>query len=849
MRLSLCRCLNRLAALAGVSTALLTAPALPQAAPPPPRVSLNGNLPLLSLNDAQSLGPLAPNEPIQLALTLPLRDPQGLQALLTRLYDPNDELYGQFLTSTEFTQRFGPTPQDYQAVAAYAKSQGLTVTTTHPNRLVLDVAGPTRAVETAFGVHLNRYRSVRDGRVFRAPDREPSLPISLANRIQGVIGLDNAELAGTHSQKPRPAGGLLDSYFSLVPGSTGSGMGGTGGGSGPGGDLAPSDIRAAYDVPTTPLNGSGQTLALFEADGYTPSDITFYENYFGLNHVPLQNVLIDGYSGASGINAFEVTLDIQMMVALAPGASKILVYECPGNSTGLVDTYNRIATDNLAKSISTSWYYPSGGSELNAPASMRNSENSSFMQMAAQGQSIFAISGDFGAYANGSSLSVEDPASQPYVTAVGGTTLTTNGAGGGWQSETTWNDSIGAGGGGISLVWGIPSYQSATGIITAASLGSTTMRNVPDVSLNAEGYATYFTDIFNSKAATWYSGYGTSYATPLWAAFSALVNQQRVGLGKSTLGFANPMLYTVGTGFNYNRDFHDIADGSTNKYYPAVKGYDLATGWGTYNGMNLLADLAGIALQRANFCQVGNEDLVFQNTSTEQIALWDLNGTTILTGKTFTSVPEAGYQVVGCGDFNNDGLPDLVFQNQSTGQIAFWLVNQLLVTGGGPLSTTVPPGFNVVGIADFNGDGSPDILFQNISTGQLAVWYMNGTSYVTGSYITKSADPGYQVVGVGDFNLDGHPDILFQNSSTGQLEIWYMNGITYSSTAAISNVPLSGWKARAVGDFNHDGHPDIAFQNTSTGGTVIWFMNNATYVSGGATSGSPPTNYVIVGPR
>jgi kumamolisin len=213
--------------------------------------------------------------------------------------------------------------------------------------------------------------------------------------------------------------------------------------------------------------------------------------------------------------------------------------------------------------------------------------------MAAQGQTIFAAAGDNGAYDNGSTLSVDDPASQPYVVGAGGTTLRTSGAGGAWASETTWNAGsidAGAGGGGVSQVWTIPSWQ--TGAITAASAASKTMRNVPDVAMNADpdtGYAIYYRG--------WQVYGGTSCSGPIWAGFTALVNEQRAAAGKSAIGFLNPVIYAIGEGTYsvYASNFHDIDDGSTNLHYKAVKGYDDATGWGSFQGATLLAKLAGSA--------------------------------------------------------------------------------------------------------------------------------------------------------------------------------------------------------------------------------------------------------------
>ena len=562
--------------LAFLGLSALSAPALVSAAPSPGFRVLPGHIPA-AVALAQPVAAVSSTQTISLALALPLHHQAELQDLLHGLSDPLDPRFGQFLTPEQFAARYSPTPEEYARVIAYAQAMGLTVTATHANRTLLEVAAPAGQVNRAFGLHLLTY-SQMDGHTFFAPDAEPQIPAALSGLVSGVIGLSNASVRTPHLREK--------TWDALTP-ALDPFAAGHETGSGPGGGLTPSDIKTAYNLSGVSQNGSGQTLALFELDGYTASDISAYESAYGLPAVPLQNVLVDGYNGAAGSGAAEVTLDIELMTALAPGAAKILVYEAPNSDAGVVAAYNKIATDNTAKAVSTSW----GEAENSASASTRNSENTAFQQMAAQGQSIYAAAGDSGADDNGSSLSVDDPASQPYMVGVGGTSLTTNGAGGAYKSETTWNGgsaSKGAGGGGISTVWTIPSYQSSLAG-SAASKGSTSHRNVPDVSLDADpntGYAIYF-------QGAWTIYGGTSCAAPLWAAFTALVNQARGAAGSSTLGFANTPLYQLAATSAYANDFHDIADGSTNLYYPAVTGYDDATGLGTFNGASLLAGLSG----------------------------------------------------------------------------------------------------------------------------------------------------------------------------------------------------------------------------------------------------------------
>jgi kumamolisin len=383
-----------------------------------------------------------------------------------------------------------------------------------------------------------------------------------------VIGLDNAEVYHPHSYL-RPV-----NWRSAEPMNIGTG---------PGGGMSPSDISTAYNLNSFDSKGSGQVLGLFQLDGYNASDIAEYEKYFGLPSVPLKNVLVGNVSGKAGSNAAEVTLDIELMVAMAPKASQIIVYEGPNTNSGILSVFNRIATDNLAKQISTSW----GATESLTNSSFLMSENAIFAQMAAQGQTIFAAAGDNGAYDNGSTLSVDDPAAQPFVVGVGGTRLYVN-SNGTRNRETTWNSGSaqnGAGGGGISALWGIPSYQQ--GVSTVASK---TMRNVPDVAMNSDpnsGYAIYY-------GGKWSVFNGTSCAAPLWAGFTAIVNQKRAQSGGKTLGFASPALYQIGKGTNSKLSFYDIADGSTNLYYSAMAGYDNTTGWGSFNGAGLISALTTI---------------------------------------------------------------------------------------------------------------------------------------------------------------------------------------------------------------------------------------------------------------
>ena len=339
-------------------------------------------------------------------------------------------------------------------------------------------------------------------------------------------------------------------------------------GSGPRGNFIGKDFRAAY-APGVSLDGSGQAIGLFELDGYFPSDITAYERLAALPNVTLSNVLVDGIRGNPSGNNDEVALDIDMAICMAPGISRVIVYE--GNATLPNDILNRMATDNLAGQLSSSWGF---GLQVDA------TREQIYQQFAAQGQTMFQASGDFGAWSG----PIFPPSDDPLLTIVGGTSLTA-GAGGAWASETAWFD----GGGGISTSYPIPVWQQ--GLSMSANQGSTAMRNIPDVAAVADAVIWLIAN--NGQEGT--TG-GTSAATPLWAGFAALANQQAAAAGKPPIGFINPTLALIGQGSGYNACFHDITTGndttsSSPTRFFAVPGYDLCTGWGTPAGSNLISAL------------------------------------------------------------------------------------------------------------------------------------------------------------------------------------------------------------------------------------------------------------------
>ena len=508
------------------------------------------------------VGRLSSSQQLRLAIGLSLSKQEQLTTFLDQLYDPANPNYHHYLTPQEFTERFGPSESDYQAVIDFANVNGFKVVKTHPNRMLVDVVASAPQIEKAFGINVQVYQHPTEPRTFYAPDGEPSVPANLA--IADISGLNDYA-----PPQPKNLKRMSPEDLARVRPNAGSGKSGL---------YQGNDFRAAY-APGVSLTGLGQTVALLEFDGYNGIDITNYENLAGISPVPLQNILLDGFDGSAGVDNIEVALDIEMVAAMAPGVSSIQVYE--GNFQN--DILNQMVTDNQAKQISSSWSWTGGP---------QTSTDQIFQEMQAQGQSYFNAAGDSDAFTPGS---VDDPShtnapsSNPYITQVGGTELTTTGPGGSWISETVWNSGGGEGGsGGISTFYSIPSWQS--NINMTANHGSTTMRNIPDVALTAFNISAVFTE--NAMSTNTGVG-GTSCAAPLWAAFTALINQQAASRGKPPVGFLNPAIYAVGKGANYTTDFHDITTGnnfspSSPTNFPAATGYDLCTGWGTPSGINLI---------------------------------------------------------------------------------------------------------------------------------------------------------------------------------------------------------------------------------------------------------------------
>ncbi|HKV57992.1 MAG TPA: S53 family peptidase [Ktedonobacteraceae bacterium] len=618
------------------------------AAGSPPPVSIPGSIPpvvaqaqLVGHYNSASTG--ANNMPMLIGVVLAPNHENQIQALVQGMYNRHSPQYHHWLQTGEYDKLFGPTANQMTAVEGFLKQAGLSILPQSVSATIVMAAGSSAQIEAAFHVTINTYRA-SDGTTFFANSNDIQIPGSLSGQIIDVFGLDNIS-----SQVP-----LYTSQEGLhVSGPpTHPNYGGGPFGSG----LTPSQIASLYDAqPLYSANdqGKGRVLGLAEFSGYTPGDIRAYEKQFHLPNVAVQNILLPKAAGKlNHKGAVEVELDIDMQIALAPKVNKILVYEAPNLGSNIIPLYQKIATDNKADAVSTSW----GNCEAVLTLPFVQAENNIFTQMAMQSQSMFAAAGDAGARdclhsgSTNNSLQVDDPAAQPFVTAVGGTSFGSFDPGGNATpaypqgSEIAWTN----GGGGVSHFWSQPAYQVGPGVNEPSysqngswcgQSAGVSCREVPDVSINADsntGYAIYCADPTPCPSGhilpllAWQQVGGTSAGAPLWAAIAVLAdnyNHQR-------LGFLNPLLYSFDGASNYSSVFHDIQSGN-NGNYPTGPYYDMVTGMGTPDIYNLVTETPLVFGPGGNIWVTGHDidyhcSVEFNSCHYLQVALtYVMNGSTL----------------------------------------------------------------------------------------------------------------------------------------------------------------------------------------------------------------------------
>ncbi|HXM63831.1 MAG TPA: S53 family peptidase [Terriglobales bacterium] len=521
-----------------------------------PQSLFTGHVRDVTLNgEAPSVGRLPATHSMQIDVVLPMRDQAGLDSFLRELYNPSSPSYRHFLSVEQFTETFGPSQEDYDAVIRFAKANSFTVVGGSRDAMDVQLKGSVAVVETAFHITMGIYHDPIRNRDFYAPDREPT--VDLPFRLWHISGLDNYSI-------PRPE--LLRRPPSVKPPATT--------GSCPQQSFCGSDMRAAY-YEGAALTGKGQNIGLLEFAGFDIADVnTYYKNAKQKRTAAVKGISTDGTPLSCFYPACddsEQTLDITQALGMAPGVTTVYLY-VGSSDTAILGSMS--SHKPLPLQLSASWNWSS------SPAT----DDPYFKKMAAQGQSFFKGAGDGGAWGN-DNCGGEWPRDDAYITSVGGTDLTTKGPGKGWASETGWSD----GGGGYCPVDGIkiPSWQKLKGVITKANQGSKTYRNGPDVSAEAN-FDFYLCADQSGCTANEYGG--VSFATPMWAGYLALANQQAAVKKLPPPGFINPTIYPLGLGKGYHTDFHDITSGGNGN--PPTKGYDLTSGWGSPKTDGLINALA-----------------------------------------------------------------------------------------------------------------------------------------------------------------------------------------------------------------------------------------------------------------
>jgi subtilase family serine protease len=613
---------------------------------------------------ASALGALAGAARLQITVALAPRDPAGLEAYATGVATPGSGMYRDYLTVAQFAQRFGPTPAQIGTVQSALRDQGLDPGAVSANGLAIGLSATAAQLEHAFSIGLERV-AVAGGRTAIANTAAPSVAASAAGYVQGVVGLNTLAVpqptgvmgAGVAALPGAGVAALPGAGVAALPGAGVAALPGAGVAALPGAAVAALPALAAPTVvtggpqpcPTATTEagknattytadqlasaygfsslygagdlGAGQTVAVYELEGNFAGDINAYQSCYGTSaSVSYQRV--DGGAPApraSHGDGQETELDVETVVGLAPSAN-IIVYQGPnattGSGSGPYDTYAAIISQDAAKVISTSWVT----CEAQLGSSEALAEQTLFEEAAIQGQTVVAAAGDNGSEGcSTNALAVDDPGSQPFVTGVGGTSLNALGPP---PTETVWNGicqtTTCGGGGGVSVLWPMPSYQSAApaalNVINSASTSSpcgaptrSYCREVPDVSADANpstGYLIYWDgNGLPTDTAAWSRIGGTSAATPLWAALIALTNGSSACSG-TRIGFLNPDLYAVAA-TNYAGTFNDVIAGSndiagTNRgLFTAGAGYDMASGLGTPNGATLPAALCSAAIAAA----------------------------------------------------------------------------------------------------------------------------------------------------------------------------------------------------------------------------------------------------------
>jgi kumamolisin len=491
----------------------------------------------------------------ELVLEFPGRD--AMQAYALAVADRSSPDYRHFLSADEIGARFGLSDQAVHRVRQWVIEHGIAVVATSSQRIAISVDAPARTVESAFGVSLRDYTDAV-GRTFHAPIGEARIPVALDGLVAAVEGLD-----ARPSERPVSLPVIA---------------------AGPLGGMTPTVIDRAYELEglrALGLHGEGQTVAIVSLDTFDPADVAQFDQIAGTSGPPVEKVSVDGGVRRPGDGQGEVSLDIDVIRAVAPKA-QILDYEAPNKGGAIGAVIDRIVTDGRADIVSISW----GSCELTRQTASLARMASSMAAAAAAGITVYVASGDHGAYdcidqdREDLRISVDSPGGDPNVVGVGGTYMSMLDDGT-YIDEVAWEEPLTgwAPGGGLSAYYDRPPWQTGIGVQNARSNG---MRQVPDVAAAADPVSG-FLSVSEGEAGP--AG-GTSAAAPFWAGFTILVRQLAERDGVHGLGALGPTLYEVAAAQPADAVFHDVTRGG-NLFDNASPGWDYATGLGTPRGTPL----------------------------------------------------------------------------------------------------------------------------------------------------------------------------------------------------------------------------------------------------------------------
>lgn len=512
-----------------------------------------------ALLGARAIEPADQHERLEATVILRPQACEALEEQVSRLArgDPS----GGRLSREAFAAAHGASVADLTAVKAFARTQGLSVVQEHPARRTLVLSGTVSQFNRAFGVELKRYEY--PGGTYRGREGVIHVPEELGDIIEAVLGLDNRPQARPHFRvrRPRRRGGSKSSQPQRSPSARPS--------------LAavsylPTQVATLYNFPTA--SAQGECVAIIElGGGYRPQDLATYFAALGVAAPTVTTVSVDHAANQPTGNSDgpdgEVMLDIEVVGAVATGAS-IAVYFAPNTDAGFLDAVTTAVHDTVHKPsvISISW----GGPESSWTAQAMSAMDQAFQAAAALGITVCVASGDGGSSdgVSGGAAHVDFPASSPFALACGGTSL--RASRNRISSEVVWNDesnSGGAGGGGMSTHFPVPSWQQGLTATTATG-GRTALagRGVPDVAGDADPQTGYDVRIDGTNTVIG----GTSAVAPLWAGLIALAN----ALHGRAVGYVNALLYAHPTAL------HDITQGN-NGAFEATVGWDACTGLGS----------------------------------------------------------------------------------------------------------------------------------------------------------------------------------------------------------------------------------------------------------------------------